>query len=302
MEQQTHDPHTDRALDGATPASGPGSGALPERVDWNAATPDAVLVEGMRADDERAYTEFVRRWQPLLSDAARRQGVATDIRDDLVADVLIDATTAFGCGRPAPRAMAAYLVAALRNRARNASRDTARREARERESTGGDLDPSGDLASSRRSPFPAPDAAFEPGTGEVTNPVLATLAAQLQRDLTRDDRLLLVWAGHRVPHREIAAWLVLGRAAVAKRLERLRVRLRQVAVAYVAQADPATRAELLRFFARAEVALEDPDPPDDDATDAPAHAGPSLQPPPARARADAYPRPESAVSHRDREV
>ncbi len=276
MEQRTRNQRTDDRPAGSLPWRDSAASRIEAR--WDAATADATLVEGMCAGEERAYSEFVRRWQPLLSDAGRRQGIPAGVRDDLVTDVLVDAAATFGAGRPAPRAMAAYLVAALRNRARNAYRDAARRAARE--GAAGEFDDGGasDLELVGRSPFPAPDAAFEPGTGELTNPVLATLATALIQGLAPDDRLLLIWVGHRVPHRDIAAWLGLGRAAVAKRVERLRTRLRQAAVARLAHADPATRAELLRFFQRADIVprLLPPSPP------------PAIAPHP-------RPRPESSV-------
>jgi DNA-directed RNA polymerase specialized sigma24 family protein len=93
--------------------------------------PDDTLVALMQQGDERAYTEFVRRWQPLLTDAARRLGFSPDDADDLVADVLVEVATALGAGRDAPRSMASYLVTALRNRARNHWRNEERRRARE---------------------------------------------------------------------------------------------------------------------------------------------------------------------------
>ncbi len=228
------------------------------RVDrWDAETTDAALIAGMRAGEERAYSEFVRRWQPLLSDAARRQGIPAGARDELAADVLVEAASAFGSGRAAPRAMAAYLVAALRNRARNAARDEARRNARE--GAAGEL--AGDAADGEGvwgwRP-PAPDAAFDPAVAELLHPALAGLAAALHAGTTADERLLLVWVGHRVPHRDVAAWLGIGRAAVAKRVERLRDRLRRSALAHLERVDPVSRAELLRFFRRADAAAPPP--------------------------------------------
>ena len=55
---------------------------------------------------------------------------------------------------------------------------------------------------------------------------VASLATALLADLSEDERLLLVWVSHHVPYREIAAWLGIGYAAVGKRVERLRARLR----------------------------------------------------------------------------
>lgn len=250
---------------------------------------DAQLVAGMRAGREAAYAEFVRRWQPLLSDAARRLGLAPDDGDDLVADVLVEAATAFGSGRAAPRAMGAYLTTALRNRARNHWRDEARRRAREaaayaaatgdagalevagvaeatadghgadgapsadgvRRMTGHAAGYAGSRAAAARVREPAAPAV--PDDSPLAPPPLARLAEALTRGLSRDERLLLVWSGHHVPHRTIAEWLGSTPGAVGKRLERLRARLRRAALAHLEDVPAAERALLVRFLRRADV-------------------------------------------------
>ena len=178
--------------------------------------PDDKLVSLMQEGDERAYTEFVRRWQPLLTDTARRLGFSVDDADDLVADVLVEVAAAFGAGREAPRTMGSYLVTALRNRARNHWRNEERRRAREAK-----VPESGEV----EEPAVPPVDAEAPRTA----PPLLRLAQALTRGLTREERLLLVWAGHRVPHRTIAEWLGSNPGAVSKRIERLRARLQQAA-------------------------------------------------------------------------
>lgn len=244
-----------------------------------------MLVSLMQAGDERAFTEFVRRWQPLLSDAARRLGLPPDDGDDLVADVLAECASAFGSGREAPRAMASYLVTAMRNRARNHWRNEERRRARELAAHEG-MDgaaPAGTLADASGSNHPR-GAADSHAAGNVSGdtrrswaerarmvrepsvaaasdaespraaPPLLRLAYALMRELPREDRLLLVWSGHRVPHRTIAEWLGSSPAAVTKRIERLRARLRSAAVAHLEKVPEAERMAVLRVIRRAEPA------------------------------------------------
>jgi len=221
-----------------------------------------MLVSLMQAGEERAFTEFVRRWQPLLSDAARRLGLSPDDGEDLVADVLTECASAFGSGREAPRTMASYLVTALRNRARNHWRDEERRRTREAAACDGlaeDLPADASHAHAVREPAvsPAPDA--EPRRAA---PPLLRLAYALMRDLPREDRLLLVWAGHRVPHRTIAEWLDSNPATVTKRIERLRARLRRAAEAHLNKVSDAERMAVLRVIRRAEPARADTPPTD----------------------------------------
>ena len=223
---------------------------------------DSMLVSLMQAGEERAFTEFVRRWQPLLSDAARRLGLSPDDGEDLVADVLTECASAFGSGREAPRTMASYLVTALRNRARNHWRDEERRRTREAAACDGlaeDLPADASHAHAVREPAvsPAPDA--EPRRAA---PPLLRLAYALMRDLPREDRLLLVWAGHRVPHRTIAEWLDSNPATVTKRIERLRARLRRAAEAHLNKVSDAERMAVLRVIRRAEPARADTPPTD----------------------------------------
>lgn len=70
-------------------------------------------------------------------------------------------------------------------------------------------------------------------------------------DLSDDERLLLVWVGHHVPYREIASWLGIGYAAVGKRVERLRARLRARADVHLAASSDAERRVLETLFTRA---------------------------------------------------
>ena len=59
---------------------------------------------------------------------------------------------------------------------------------------------------------------------------------------------------HCVPQPDIAAWLGIGAKAAAKRVERLRQRLQQAALAYIEKADADDRRELLTFLGRASLA------------------------------------------------
>lgn len=237
--------------------------------------PDDTLVALMQQGDERAYTEFVRRWQPLLTDAARRLGFSPDDADDLVADVLVEVATAFGAGREAPRTMASYLVTALRNRARNHWRNEERRRAREA-AVREELEPAASGHSSGEDAvreYPAPDHTRARVVREGTvpsavaeapraAPPLLRLAQALTRGLSREERLLLIWAGHRVPHRTIAEWLGSNPGAVSKRIERLRTRLQRAAEEHLKDVSETERAAILRVIRRGEPAWANVSTPD----------------------------------------
>ena len=83
------------------------------------------------------------------------------------------------------------------------------------------------------------------------HPVLARLAAELDRGLSDPDRLLLAWLAEHVPMRTVAAWLGIGYDAALKRASRLRVRLRATALEHAALLPPAERRVMDAFLGRA---------------------------------------------------
>ena len=212
---------------------------------------DVALVEAMRRGEPGALREFLLRFEPLLEYHAHRLGASGGERDDLVGETLEDAALALVAPTAiVPRSLPAYLVTALRNRLLNTRRG-ARGAARMRESLPRTADRAGAVDDGLCS-----ESTLRAGAGPAWEPprpsrVVAALAAALFDDLSDDDRVLLVWVSHHVPYREIAQWLGLGYAAVGKRVERLRARLRAKADVHLASLGDADRAALEALLTRA---------------------------------------------------
>jgi RNA polymerase sigma factor (sigma-70 family) len=209
------------------------------------------LVLAMRRDEPEAFTEFVARYHALLIRHARAARVGAAEQDAVVLEVLGDvAERLTSPGARIPRSLAAYLVASLKHRLLNSQRDAARHD-RLREQALAELDTHHERAilstCSEASLRASRGAAWE---APVVRPAMARLAAALDRVLTDDERRLVAWVGQHVPQHRIAEWLGVSQAAVAKRIARLRARLRRVAFAYVATQEPAEQRELQRFFRR----------------------------------------------------
>jgi len=209
---------------------------------------DAALVEAMRRGDTSALREFLLRFEPLLDHHAHRLGASGGERDDLVGETLEDAALALVVPNAAtPRSLPAYLVASLRNRIFN-SRRAATGARRVREAALGDRPSADDALCSESSQRASAGQAWDPPR---PSRAVAALATALLADLSDDERLLLVWVSHHVPYREIAAWLGIGYAAVGKRVERLRARLRARADQHLAASSDAERRALETLFTRA---------------------------------------------------
>jgi RNA polymerase sigma factor (sigma-70 family) len=194
----------------------------------------------MRRDDEEAFVEFVTRFHALLLRHARLARVPVEDQEAVVVEVLGDmAERLTSQSVRIPRSMAGYLVTSLRNRLLNERRSEARRRQlgeaalseieTHRERAMVDLCSEASLRASRGA---------------------ARLAAALDRELSDDERRLVSWLGQHVTQRQIAAWLGISLAATAKRVLRLRTRLRDAADAYIAELDPAEQRELHDFFRR----------------------------------------------------
>jgi RNA polymerase sigma factor (sigma-70 family) len=209
---------------------------------------DAALVEAMRRGDTLALREFLVRFEPLLEHHAHRLGASGGERDDLVGETLEDAALAlFVPNAATPRSIPAYLVASLRNRILNRRR-SAGSVRRVRESALADRPTADDALCSESSQRASAGPSWEPPR---PSRAVASLASALLDDLSEDERLLLVWVSHHVPYREIADWLGVGYAAVGKRVERLRARLRARAELHIAASNDTERRVLETLFTRA---------------------------------------------------
>ena len=213
---------------------------------------DPALVAALRCEDEGALREFFVRFRPALALAARRLRVDPGERDTLVDDCLADvAVHLITSDTPPPRSLPAYLARSLRNRVLNAARSRARAARR----PGGVSASSSDDLDAQAACCSEHAVRSSTGSGEVVSlsPALLRLAATLEGPLDEEERLLVVWMSHLVPHAEIAGWLGVAPKAAAKRIERLRERLQLAALRHLELTDGDERRELLAFLGRTEL-------------------------------------------------
>jgi RNA polymerase sigma factor (sigma-70 family) len=219
----------------------------------------ARLLAAIHRGEEPAIRELFLLYAPLLREQARLMGVDANQRDEVVTTLLDDVVLHLMENALAPRHLARYLVAALRNRARNHHRDAQRRRstqdgayvelgfARQRivaesQSTYG----------IRASLGADEDSSLQLRSG------IARLAQSSARDLTPDETTMMVAVGRHVPLREIAEQLGISYGAARVRLHRLRERFRKLASQYMITLKAEEKREIERFFRRAEVRLVEP--------------------------------------------
>ena len=221
---------------------------------------DLELVEAMRAADERAFEEFVRRFQLVVLIQARRFRIEASERRQWVTEVLYQAGMALSRRRtPAYGSVVAYLVTVCKRKCLADRRALVARERLEAECTGPLGSDNGEQAvlslcseATMRATY---GAEWEP---EGLPPILARFVSMLGDSMCEEDQRLLAWVGQRVPYSEIAAWLGLTRSAAVKRVTRLRARLLQATVRVIESLDRGDRSELIRFLRRAR-ALDEAD-------------------------------------------
>ena len=229
-----------------------GTLAATERDD---AITDAEIVAAMRRGEPASFEWFVERFHRILLDYARRAGVASADRDELVGELLDDVALRFMTERtPLPHNPRMYLLSALRHRMLNAKRGRGRRDRVVSEAVrdayadhefadGAELAAGCSESVSRASRGPAWEASPLPR-------VLERLSERLSEALSDDERQLLVAVAENIPQREIAEWLGISYVVARKRLERLRARLTDVAMRYANTLEPDDARELQRFFRR----------------------------------------------------
>ena len=210
---------------------------------------DRELIVAMRSGTSAAFDEFIARYEPLLRSRTSRSSLPSWERNDCIADTL--ESVILYLLRPdvrAPATMAAYLTRSLHNRLADASRARSLRHAGE-ESAADQGNPAMDHAViSAISRYSVEACAPADKARLSLPPGLERLAAALVRPLTDAERLLISWEGNMIPHRTVAEWLGISRAAATKRIWRLRTRLREAATAYAGSLPPTEQAEVERYF------------------------------------------------------
>ena len=214
------------------------------------------LLAAVFRGDAAAIRELFLLYAPLLRDQARRMSIGPDERDEFVTTLLDDVVLHFMEHRIAPRHLSKYLVASLRNRARNWHRDSRRRTiTRERAYDEPSTSIERIVAECHSEYGIKASGRVESGVPVRSRASVAALAEKCARDLTRDEMVMIVRVGRHVPLREIADQIGITYGAARVRLHRLRERLRELAIEHVRASKPAERLELERFFRRAEVSL-----------------------------------------------
>jgi DNA-directed RNA polymerase specialized sigma24 family protein len=240
-----------------------------ESVAWNEDDEPAIassrfptsarLLAAIHRGEERAIADLFLLYAPLLRDQARRMSIPPDERNEFVTTVLDDVVLHLIESRIAPRHLTRYLVAALRNRARNHHRDSGRRVATQ----------DGAYVMQRpglerivaechseyglRAALPVDDA-----ESPLLRSAMIGLASRCARDLTKEEMTMMVGVGRHVPLRDVAEQLGVTYGAARVRLHRLRERFRKLAIEYMGALKSEERREIERFFRRAEVRLTEP--------------------------------------------
>ena len=214
------------------------------------------LLAAIHSEDEAAIRELFLLYSPLLRDQARQMGVERSQCEEVVTTLLDDVVVHLMEYQLSPRHLSRYLVASLRNRARNRHRDSSRRDAT-RESAYRELEGSGQrvVAESHSAYGLRASVPFYNDEAHALREPIAGLAGKSAQLLTKDEMVMLVCVGRHVPLREVGAQLGISYAAARVRLHRLRERFRKLAIDHLATLRPDERRELERFFRRAEVVL-----------------------------------------------
>lgn len=219
----------------------------------------ARLVAAILRAEEAAIRELFLLYAPLLRDQARRMTVPVEERHELVTTLLDDVVLHMLERQIAPRNLSRYLIASLRNRARNRHRNSLRLfDARERRYD--ELPTSAErIVAECHSEYGLHASGRVDADGaQPIRGSLAKLAQGLTADLSRDETVLLIYVGRHVPLREIAGQLGVSYGTARVRLHRLRERFRKLAMDYLRSLKAEERAELEKFFRRAGVSLPRP--------------------------------------------
>jgi DNA-directed RNA polymerase specialized sigma24 family protein len=231
----------------------------PERTRVRALS-DSALVIAMRAGDDWAWAEFDSRFRARLEQYTRHVGSRGFGWDECITEVIEDAALKLTSTSAAiPTKLTAYLIRAVRNRARTTERAAARRHRRyvDASTVNAVTEPDAIVwslcseSAIRSCSIAADDIADD--TGALASRVRRQLGAALMSDLSDEEQCIVTWVAEVVPYRQIATWLGTSYDATSKRIWRLLRRLRHRALVHASGFNAVERAELERLFQRAGV-------------------------------------------------
>jgi RNA polymerase sigma factor (sigma-70 family) len=227
----------------------PALGVAPYRTQPN-------FLAAIRRGEVGAVRQLFIFYAPLLRDQARKMSVPDEDRDELVVTLLDDVVMHLQESALPPRELGSYLVAALRNRARNLHRDRRRRDGRSEDAytehgTGRER-----IVAECHSEYGLRQVSAEAeGDHAPLRSAIGKLAIRSALALDQAERELMVGVGRCVPLRDLAAQAGISYGAARVRVHRLRERMLKLAIQHLATLDDVERRELERFFRRAGVSL-----------------------------------------------
>lgn len=188
---------------------------------------DRELLLEMQAGEFAAWAEFEARFRPLLEHVARRMRIPSADWPECVGEVIEDEAVKLSAEHAtAPESVAAWLVAAMRRRYLMLQRTAGRRDRRyvaaASETAGG-----GSVVASACSMSML--RVSEPPLDQTDSMPMERLGRLLAAELSESDRLLLMWCAEGVPRRLIAEWTGTTYEAARKRIQRLSMRMRELA-------------------------------------------------------------------------
>jgi len=230
-----------------------------EAIDSARYPTSARLLAAVLRADESAIRELFLLYSPLLRDQARLMNIVPEERAGFVTTLLDDVVLHLIEHQAAPRNFSRYLVASLRNRARNWHRDSHRRlDARERAYDEPATSPQRIVAECHSEYGIRASARVPAGADSSVREPVAKFAERMSGELTPEEKTLMIAVGRHVPLREVADQLGIAYGTARVRLHRLRQRFRKLAMEYMRSLKSPEREELERFFRRAEVILPRP--------------------------------------------
>jgi len=217
---------------------------------------DHGLIEAMRAGDAPSWAEFFIRFQPLLEEFARSQGIPAGDWNECIVEVLDDVALYLTTDGVAPPAdCRSYLVRAVARKYAGLQRAAVRRARRHETAARRHSDDASDdelvvRTAVSEDRLRSSQGVEQPSLGRPSN-ALADLIEAVAGTLTPEERQLLEWRVECIPARTIAEWVGSTEAAVTKRLWRLCARLREEGHSYIRVTSGAQRRELDRLLRRA---------------------------------------------------
>lgn len=183
----------------------------------------------MRGGSEAAWAKYDACYRPVLEAYARRARIPAWEWPTCVSEVLADEGLRLTrASVAAPLNLPAYLVSAVRHRYLRLKRDDV---CRQRNYAAAVEDWRGESVVTAVCSQDALRRSRGDTETASASETLRRFATELCRDLTDEDRRLLVWVGERVSHVEIARWMGISYDACTKRIWRLCRRLRSEAKA-----------------------------------------------------------------------